>query len=51
MESYFLEVVTYEVAAAAAAGGEVAPPPLEIPGLGTFAIHIHDGVRPGLWKR
>lgn len=39
------------VAAAVKAGAEVAHPPLEIPGHGTFAIYIHGGVHHGLWQR
>jgi len=38
------------VAAAIEAGGEVAHPPLEIPGHGTFAIYLHGGVQHGLWQ-
>ena len=38
------------VAAAAAAGGEVAHPPMEIPGHGTFAIYIQGGIHHGLWQ-
>jgi predicted enzyme related to lactoylglutathione lyase len=37
--------------AALEAGGEEAHPPLEVPGHGTFAIHIHGGVHHGLWQR
>ena len=42
-----------EAAAAAAveAGGEVAHPPMEIPGHGTFAIYIQGGIHHGLWQR
>ncbi len=39
------------VAAAVKAGGEVAHPPLEIPGHGTFAIYIQGGINHGLWQR
>ena len=39
------------VAAVVRAGGEVAHPPLEIPGHGTFAIYIQGGVHHGLWQR
>lgn len=39
------------VAAAVAAGAEVAHPPLEIPGHGTFAIYFHGGVQHGLWQK
>lgn len=38
------------VASAVAAGAEVAHPPLEIPGHGTFAIYIQGGVHHGLWQ-
>ena len=38
------------VAAAAKAGGEVAVPPMEIPGHGTCAIVIHGGIESGLWQ-
>ncbi|MCG6990067.1 MAG: hydroxylase, partial [Gemmatimonadetes bacterium] len=37
-------------AAAVEAGAEVAHPPLEIPGHGTFAIYIQGGVHHGLWQ-
>lgn len=36
--------------AASAAGGEIAHPPMEIPGYGTFAIFIEGGVYHGLWQ-
>lgn len=38
------------VEAAKAAGGEVALPPTEIPGQGTFSIYILGGIEHGLWK-
>lgn len=38
------------VAAAVEAGGEVAHPPMKIPGHGTFAIYFHGGVQHGLWQ-
>ncbi|WP_020652107.1 hypothetical protein [Massilia niastensis] len=38
------------LAAAAAKGAFVAHPPLEIPGKGSFAIHIQGGVDHGLWQ-
>jgi uncharacterized protein len=31
-------------------GGEVAHPPMEIPGHGTFAIYLTGGVELGLWQ-
>ena len=36
--------------AAVAEGGQVAHPPLEIPGMGMFAIYIQGGVHHGLWQ-
>lgn len=38
------------VAAASAAGAEIAHPPLEIPGEGTFAIYFLGGIEHGLWQ-
>ena len=32
------------------AGGEIAHPPMEIPGRGKFAIYIQGGVHHGLWQ-
>lgn len=37
--------------AAVEAGAEVAHPPLEIPGHGTFAIYFAGGVQHGLWEK
>jgi len=36
--------------AAVGAGGEIAHPPLEIPGFGKFAIYIQGGNHHGLWQ-
>lgn len=36
--------------AAALAGGEIAHPPMEIPGYGKFAIFIQGGNHHGLWQ-
>ena len=38
------------VEAAEAVGGEIALPPMEIPGRGKCAIFIHGGVQHGLWQ-
>lgn len=38
------------VKAAEAAGGQVAVPPTEIPGHGTFAIYFQGGIQHGLWQ-
>ena len=32
------------------AGCEIAHPPLELPGYGTFAIYIQGGIQHGLWQ-
>lgn len=48
---WLVDDIETAVAAAVEAGGEVAHPPLEIPGHGTFAIYIQGGVHHGLWKR
>jgi len=49
----YLLVDDIEAAAAAAveAGAEIAHPPLELPGHGTFAIFIQGGIHHGLWQR
>jgi predicted enzyme related to lactoylglutathione lyase len=46
-----VEDIEAAVAAAVAAGAEVAHPPLELPGYGTFAITTQGGVHHGLWQR
>jgi len=46
---WLVDDIDAAVAAAVAAGGEVAHPPLEIPGRGTFAIYIQ-GIHHGLWQ-
>ena len=38
------------VAIAVEQGGEIAHPPLELPGHGTFAIFIQGGIHHGLWQ-
>ncbi len=38
------------LAAAVQAGGEIAHPPMQIPGHGTFAIYIQGGNDHGLWQ-
>ncbi len=48
---WLVDDIEAAVAAAAEAGGEVAHPPMEIPGRGTFAIYIHGGIHHGLWQR
>ena len=48
----YLLVADIEAAvdAARAAGGEIAMPPTEIPGQGTFAIYSLGGIQHGLWQ-
>ena len=48
---WLVDDIDAALAAAVGAGGEVAHPPMEIPGHGTFAIHIQGGVHHGLWQR
>ena len=38
------------VDAVVSAGVELAHPPLELPGYGTFAIYIEGGIHHGLWQ-
>lgn len=48
---WLVDDVEAAVAAAVDAGAEVAHPPMEIPGLGSFAIFIQGGIHHGLWQR
>lgn len=48
---WLVDDIEAAVTAAVNAGGEVAHPPLEIPGHGTFAIYTSGGVHHGLWQR
>lgn len=47
---WLVDDIEASVAAAVAAGAEVAHPPMEIPGHGTFAITILGGIHHGLWQ-
>lgn len=47
---WLVEDIDAAVAAAVAGGGEVAMPPMEIPGQGRFAIYLHGGIDHGLWQ-
>ncbi len=47
---WLVEDIEAAVAAAVEAGAEVAHPPMEIPGQGTFAIYDLGGVHHGLWQ-
>jgi hypothetical protein len=48
---WLVDDIEAAVAAVVEAGGKVAHPPMEIPGLGTFAIYIQGGIHHGLWQR
>jgi predicted enzyme related to lactoylglutathione lyase len=48
---WLVDDIEAAVAAVEAAGGQIAHPPLEIPGHGTFAIYVQGGVEHGLWQR
>ena len=48
---WLVDDIEAALAAAVEAGGEVAHPPMNIPGHGTFAIYILGGVDHGLWQR
>lgn len=48
---WLVDDIESAVAAAVDAGAEIAHPPLEIPGHGTFAIYIMGGIQHGLWQR
>jgi uncharacterized protein len=47
---WLVDDIKAAVAAAVSAGAQVAHPPLEIPGHGTFAIYIQGGIHHGLWQ-
>lgn len=48
---WLVDDIEAAVARVVEAGGQVAHPPLELPGHGTFAIYIQGGVQHGLWQR
>ncbi len=48
---WLVDDIKAAVAAVVESGGEIAHPPLEIPGYGTFAIYFQGGVEHGLWQR
>ena len=45
-----VEKIQATVDAASEAGAEIAMPPVEIPGHGTFAIVIQGGIDSGFWQ-
>ncbi|HUE87903.1 MAG TPA: hypothetical protein VMO26_17660 [Vicinamibacterales bacterium] len=48
---WLVDDIEAAVAAVEKAGGQIAHPPMEIPGHGTFAIYIQGGVEHGFWQR
>jgi len=48
---WLVDDIEAAVAAVVKAGGEIAHPPMEIPGHGTFAIYIQAGIQHGFWQR
>lgn len=48
---WLVDDIEAAVAAVGESGAQIAHPPLEIPGHGTFAIYIEGGVEHGLWQR
>lgn len=47
---WLVDDIVAAIATAVRAGGEVAHPPMEIPGHGTFAIYLQGGNDHGLWQ-
>lgn len=47
---WLVDDIAAALAAAVQAGGQVAHPPMEIPGHGTFAIYLQGGNDHGLWQ-
>lgn len=47
---WLVDDIEAALAAAVGAGGQVAHPPMNIPGHGTFAIYIQGGIHHGLWQ-
>jgi predicted enzyme related to lactoylglutathione lyase len=48
---WLVDDIEAAVASAVEAGGEIAHPPMEIPGHGTFAIYLRGGIDHGFWQR
>lgn len=47
---WLVDDIEAAVAAVVEAGAEIAHPPMEIPGHGTFAIYVQGDVHHGLWQ-
>ncbi|MFO7664377.1 MAG: hydroxylase [Chloroflexota bacterium] len=47
---WLVDDIEAALAAALQAGAEIAHPPMEIPGRGTFAIYVQGGNDHGLWQ-
>ena len=48
---WLVDDIEEAVSAVVGAGAELAHPPMEIPGHGTFAIYVQGGIQHGLWQR
>jgi len=48
---WLVDDIEAAVANAVKAGGELALPPMELPGHGTCAIYLQGGIDHGLWQR
>ncbi len=48
---WLVDDINAAITAAVARGGELALPPMEIPGHGTCAISLQGGIDHGLWQR
>lgn len=48
---WLVDDIEAALAAVVGGGGEIAHPPMEIPGHGTFAIYIQGDIQHGLWQR
>jgi uncharacterized protein len=47
---WLVKDIEVAIAAVVEAGGQIAVPPMEIPGHGTFAIYLQGGNDHGLWQ-
>ncbi len=47
---WLVEDIEKAVSAVQAQGAEIAVPPMEIPGKGTFVIYINGAIDHGLWQ-
>lgn len=48
---WLVDDIEAAVAAVEKAGGVIAMPPMELPGLGAFAIYLQGGINHGFWQK